>query len=68
MAMDNRPAAAAAASLWGLLTVQYCARRLSHTTKRPSHVAEMIVTSVLIPPLAVYWRLRGALRYRVFFF
>ena len=33
----------------------------------PAHVAEMLVTSILIPPLAVYWRLRGALRYRVAF-
>jgi hypothetical protein len=27
----------------------------------------MVVTSALIPPLAVFWRLRGALRYRVLF-
>jgi hypothetical protein len=30
-------------------------------------VAEMIVTSAVIPPLAVYWRIRGAIRYRVLF-
>jgi len=27
----------------------------------------MALTSILIPPLAVGWRLRGALRYRVLF-
>jgi hypothetical protein len=30
-------------------------------------VAEMLVTSALIPFLSVYWRLRGALRFRVLF-
>jgi uncharacterized membrane protein YqaE (UPF0057 family) len=32
--------------------------------KTPLHIAEMIVTSVLIPPLAVFWRLVGMLRFR----
>ncbi|MFC5461930.1 glycosyltransferase family 2 protein [Massilia niabensis] len=31
------------------------------------HVLDMIVTSALIPPLAVFWRLVGAVRYRVRF-
>jgi hypothetical protein len=30
-------------------------------------VAEMVVTSALIPPLSVFWRLYGALKFRVFF-
>lgn len=29
------------------------------------HVLDMIVTSALIPPLAVFWRLVGAIRYRI---
>ncbi|HEV7237120.1 MAG TPA: hypothetical protein VGN15_13110 [Ktedonobacteraceae bacterium] len=41
--------------------------RLSHTSRRPSHIAEMFITSLLIPPLAIYWRIRGAIKYRVFF-
>jgi hypothetical protein len=36
-------------------------------SRRPGHVLEMAVTSMLIPPLAVFWRLVGALRYRVAF-
>jgi glycosyltransferase involved in cell wall biosynthesis len=52
---------------WLTLTVRLCARRLSGTAKTISHVAEMIVTSVLIPPLAVFWRIAGAIRYRVRF-
>jgi hypothetical protein len=27
----------------------------------------MALTSVLIPPLSVYWRLRGAAKFRVWF-
>ena len=53
---------------WLLLTASFCARRLRGTSRARGHVVEMIVTSVLIPPLAVYWRLRGAVRFRVVFF
>lgn len=53
---------------WALLTASFCARRLRGTSRAWGHVAEMVFTSVLIPPLAVYWRLRGAVRFRVVFF
>jgi hypothetical protein len=56
-----------AGAIWIALTARLCMRRLSGTTKTPSHVAEMIVTSALIPPLAVFWRIAGAIRYRVRF-
>jgi GT2 family glycosyltransferase len=61
------PLAAVGAAAWLTLTIRLCARRLSGTAKTPSHVAEMIVTSALIPPLAVFWRIAGAIRYRVRF-
>jgi GT2 family glycosyltransferase len=61
------PLAAVGAAAWLTLTVRLCARRLSGTAKTLSHVAEMIVTSALIPPLAVFWRVAGAIRYRVRF-
>ncbi|HKN88326.1 MAG TPA: glycosyltransferase [Nitrospiraceae bacterium] len=54
-------------AIWLGLTVEFCRRRLTTTSHRLEHVAEMIVTSALIPPLAIFWRLRGALRYRVVF-
>jgi hypothetical protein len=53
--------------LWAALTLQFCARRLSRTSHRIGHVAEMVVTSVVIPPVAVFWRLYGAVRHRVVF-
>lgn len=52
---------------WLFMTARFCLRRLKHTSKAPRHVAEMVVTSVLIPPLAVFWRAVGAFRFRVGF-
>jgi GT2 family glycosyltransferase len=57
----------AAALLWAALTVRFCARRLWRNSLSPRHVAEMAVTSALIPPLSVFWRLYGALKFRVLF-
>jgi glycosyltransferase involved in cell wall biosynthesis len=52
---------------WLGLTGRFCAIRLTGTSHAPSHVVEMAVTSALIPPLSIFWRLRGAVRYRVWF-
>lgn len=57
----------AAAGLWLLLTWQFCLRRLRGTSRAPVHIAEMAVTSALIPPLSLFWHLRGAWRYRTLF-
>lgn len=56
-----------AACLWLLLTGRFCLRRLRGTSSARRHRAEMIVTSVLIPPLSIFWRIRGAIKFRVFF-
>ncbi|MDX2151995.1 MAG: glycosyltransferase [Bryobacteraceae bacterium] len=53
--------------VWLLAVSVFCARRLADTSKSLSHIAEMVVTSLLIPPAAIFWRLAGAVRYRVFF-
>jgi GT2 family glycosyltransferase len=60
-------AVAAAAGVWLLLTGRFAARRLRGTSHLPRHVAEMLVTSAVIPPLSVFWRLAGAVRFRVVF-
>ena len=57
---------AATGALLAMLGV--AARRLRHTSLAPAHVLEMVATSALIPFLSVYWRLRGALRFKVAFF
>jgi hypothetical protein len=53
---------------WMVMAGAFCLRRLRGVTHRPAHVVEMMVTSVLIPPYAVFWRLYGAFQYRVAFF
>lgn len=52
---------------WALLTARFCADRLRRTSRAPSHVSEMVVTSAALPPMSIYWRVRGAIKYRVFF-
>ena len=42
-------------------------RRLAGTSPRIGDRLEVVVTSIAIPFVAVYWRLRGALRFRVLF-
>lgn len=49
---------------WLAITGALAVKRLRHTSRRLGHVTEMIVTSALIPPLAVFWRIAGAIRYR----
>lgn len=51
--------------LWGWWTARFCMRRLQHTSHAPSHIVEMIVTSLLIPPIAIYWRILGMFKFRV---
>lgn len=65
--LGQRRTALAALGAWTVMTVTFCGSRLSGTARTPAHVSEMLVTSAVIPPLAVYWRIRGAIRFRVFF-
>lgn len=55
------------AGVAALGVAQLAARRLRGTSHAPGHVAEMLVTSLAIPFLSVYWRTRGALRFKVLF-
>ena len=63
----SRALAWAALVVWSLLTARFCARRLARNSLSCRHVAEMLVTSALVPPLSVFWRLYGAFTFRVFF-
>lgn len=56
-----------AAAVWLSLTLHFCSRRLRNTSRAPSHVAEMLVTSALIPLLSLFWHVRGTWRFRAFF-
>lgn len=63
----NGVLALVAGLLWLALTARLCLQRLRGAAHSASQVADVVVTSALIPPLAVFWRLAGAIRYRVRF-
>ena len=67
LAEGNEVLAVAGAGAWLVLTAMLCIRRLRGTSATVSHVADMLITSALIPPVAVFWRLLGAIKYRVRF-
>jgi glycosyltransferase involved in cell wall biosynthesis len=56
------------ALLWAGLTLQFALMRLRETRHDMSHILEMLYTSIFIPPLSIFWRLYGAVRFRVLFF
>jgi glycosyltransferase involved in cell wall biosynthesis len=53
---------------WGVLDGRFLLRRLQGTSHTPRDLADMLLTSIAIPPVSIYWRLRGALRFRTWFF
>lgn len=56
--------AGAGAAAWVCLTGWLCVRRLHGTSRSASHVTEILLTSCLIPPLAVFWRIAGVIRFQ----
>jgi GT2 family glycosyltransferase len=56
-----------AAVTWLTLTTIVAVRRLRGNSLSASHIAEMVLTSALIPPISLFWRSWGAVRHRVLF-
>lgn len=52
---------------WAILTLDFALARLSGTSRSLPHIIEMLWTSAVIPPVAIFWRLAGAVRFRVLF-
>ncbi len=52
---------------WVGLIIKFILTRLTGTSGSRIHVSEMIVTSLAIPFLSVYWQLYGAIKYKVLF-
>ena len=67
LAAGNEIVAVIGSGAWLVLTAMLTIRRLEGEAKTAAHIADMLVTSALIPPLAVFWRLLGAIKYRVRF-
>lgn len=63
----RRRLAIGGATLWLLLSGRFAAQRLRDTSRAPAHLAEMMLTSLFIPLLSVFWRIAGAIKFRVFF-
>jgi len=57
----------AAAAIWAGLTTAFVIKRLSGASRTFSHITEMILTSMVIPFLSIYWTVYGAIRYKTFF-
>jgi len=53
---------------WLILVIELIARRLKSTSKKVSHVSEMIITSLLIPFLSVFWAIYGSFKYKTIFY
>lgn len=49
------------------LIIRFAWLRLRHASRSFHHVSEMLVTSLAIPFLSVFWRLAGAWRFKVIF-
>ena len=54
-------------SAYLVLLMWFMFKRLRHTSRRLSHVAEIAVTSLVIPFASVYWQWYGAFKFRVLF-
>jgi hypothetical protein len=64
LAFGRRRMAAAAAGTWAQRTAQLAWQRAAPGPRRPAEVAAMVATSIAIPPVACYQRLRGHLLWR----
>ena len=53
--------------VWATLTLRFVQRRLANTSHSPVHIAEMVWTSMIIPCLSVFWRIYGAVKFKVAF-
>lgn len=53
-------------AVWLILVAEFFLRRLKSTSKSLSHIAEMMVTSAIIPFLSVFWTLYGSFKYKTF--
>ncbi|MDB5023218.1 MAG: glycosyl transferase family 2 [Mucilaginibacter sp.] len=65
--IDVRSLGFAGFLVWLLLTIQFIAKRLHNTQLSARHIAEMVVTSFIIPFVSIYWQWYGAIKYKVFF-
>ena len=49
--------------LWSLLTLRFFLKRMTHSAMTARNALELMLTSIVIPPLAIFWRVVGIARY-----
>jgi hypothetical protein len=64
LAAGRRRAAALAGGVWALRTARFVWRRAAPGPRDTRELAAVLATSVAIPPVACYHRVRGSLRWR----
>jgi glycosyltransferase involved in cell wall biosynthesis len=52
---------------WAILSGWFILKRLSGNSHAGNHILEMIITSLCIPFLSVFWRLFGSVKFKIFF-
>lgn len=57
----------AGAAAWATFTAYFIFKRLRATRLSLNHISEMVVTSLVIPFVSVYWQWYGAVKYKVLF-
>ncbi len=63
-AIDANWAALTCFCCWAALVASFAKKRLAGTSPAMRHVMEMLVTSICIPFLSVYWTLYGSLKFK----
>lgn len=63
-ALRGRRWAVAAAAAWGAQTVGFAVNRMASGPRDPAELADMALSSALIPPVATFWNTVGTLRHR----
>ena len=64
LALGRRRTAVAAGAAWAGLTAEFAGRRIAPGPRDVAEVRRMVLTSVLIPPTALWHRLRGEVAVR----
>lgn len=54
-------------SVYTMLFMWLTLKRLKNTSRSIDHIAEILVTSMIIPFVSIYWQCYGAFKYRVLF-
>ncbi|TSD63339.1 glycosyltransferase family 2 protein [Inquilinus sp. KBS0705] len=65
--IGHYPLALTGLTAWTCLTAFFIAKRLYATQHTITHITEMVVTSLVIPFVSVFWQWYGAVKYRVLF-